>query len=130
MIFDSNYTRTPVSKNIYELIHEFMKTNPSVNAKKLPDFLKKELNNEFNDHAILNRLGYSRLKKEEKPAWALELFKINVKLFPEDGNLWDSLGEAYLKYDKKEEAIKSYTKAVELGSEGSTKILNELLKEN
>ena len=70
------------------------------------------------------------MKKEEKPAWALELFKLNVKLFPEDGNLWDSLGEAYLKYDKKEEAIKSYTKAVELGSEGSTKILNELLKKN
>ena len=130
MIFDSNFTATPISKNIYELIHEFMKTNPSSNAEKLPDFLKKELKSEFNDHAILNRLGYSRLKKEDKPDWALELFKLNVKLFPEDGNLWDSLGEAYLKYDKKEEAIKSYTKAVELGSEGSKKTLNELLKEN
>ena len=130
MIFDSNYTTTPISKNIYELIHEFIKTNPSSNAEKLPNFLKKELNNEFNDHAILNRLGYSRLKKEDEPDWALELFKLNVKLFPEDGNLWDSLGEAYLKYDKKEEAIKSYSKAVELGSEGSTKTLNELLKKD
>ena len=130
MIFDSNYTTTPISRNIYELIHEFIKTNPSSNAEKLPDFLKKELNNEFNDHAILNRLGYSRLKNEDKPGWALELFKLNVKLFPEDGNLWDSLGEAYLKYDKKEEAIKSYTKAVELGSEGLKNTLNELLKEN
>lgn len=130
MIFDSNYTTTPISKNIYELIHEFMKTNPSVNAEKLPGFLKKELNNEFNDHAILNRLGYSRLKKEDKPAWTLELFKLNVKLFPEDSNLWDSLGEAYLKYDKEEEAIKSYTKAVELGSDGSKKRLNELLKKD
>jgi len=130
MIFGSNYITTPISKNIYELIHEFMKTNPSVNAEKLPYFLKKELNNEFNDHAILNRLGYSRLKKEDKPAWALELFKLNVKLFPENGNLWDSLGEAYLKYDKKGEAIKSYTKAVELGSEGSKKTLNELLKKD
>ena len=130
MIFDSNYTTTPISKNIYELIHEFMKTNSSVNADKLPDYLNKEINNEFNDHAVLNRLGYSRLKKEEKPDWALELFKLNVKLFPKDGNLWDSLGEAYLKYDKKEEAIKSYTKAVELGSEGSKKALNELLKKD
>ncbi|MDU8886808.1 serine hydrolase [Yeosuana sp. MJ-SS3] len=128
MVFDSNYNPTPISKNIYELVHEFMKTNPSVNAEKLPVFLKKELKNEFNDHAILNHIGYSRLKKEDKPNWALELFKLNVKLFPEDGNLWDSLGEAYLKYGKKEEAIKSYTKAVELGSEGSMKTLNELLK--
>ncbi|WP_375560168.1 serine hydrolase [Bernardetia sp. OM2101] len=130
MIFDSNYTATPISRNMYELVQEFMKINPSSNAEKLPDFLKKELNNEFNDHAILNRLGYSRLKKEDKPDWALELFKLNVKLFPEDGNLWDSLGEAYLKYDKEEEAIKSYTKAVELGSEGSKKRLNELLKKD
>ncbi|WP_026935048.1 serine hydrolase domain-containing protein [Christiangramia echinicola] len=130
MIFDSNYTASPISRNIYELVQEFMKTNASSNAGKLPDFLKKELNNEFNDNAILNRLGYSRLKKEDKPDWALELFKLNVKLFPEDGNLWDSLGEAYLKYDKEEEAIKSYTKAVELGSEGSKKILNELLKKD
>ncbi|UAB80077.1 serine hydrolase [Marixanthomonas sp. SCSIO 43207] len=127
MIFNTNYTPTPISKNIYELIHEFMKTNPSTNAEKLPDFLKKEINDEFVDHAILNRLGYSRLKKENQPGWALELFKLNVKLFPEDGNLWDSLGEAYLQYNQKEDAIKSYTKAVELGSEGSKKVLNELL---
>jgi tetratricopeptide (TPR) repeat protein len=128
MIFDSNYTTTPISKNIYELIHEFMRINPSTNAKKLPDFLKKKLKDELNDPAILNRLGYIRLKKEDKPDWALELFKLNVKLFPKDGNLWDSLGEAYLKYDKVEDAIKSYIKAVELGSEASKKVLDELLK--
>ncbi|WP_347923663.1 serine hydrolase domain-containing protein [Pontimicrobium sp. SW4] len=130
MIFDSNYNKTPISKNIYELIHEFMKTNPSSNAEKLPAYLNKNLNYDFSNHAILNQLGYSRLKKEDKPDWALELFKLNVKLFPEDGNLWDSLGEAYLKYDKKEEALKSYTKAVELGSESSKKTLNELLKKD
>lgn len=129
MIFNTNYTAAPISKNSYQLIHEFMKTNPSTNAEKLPDFLKKELKIEFNDHAILNGLGYSRLKKEVKPDWALELFKLNVKLFPEDGNLWDSLGEAYLKYNQKEKAIKCYTKAVELGSEGSKNTLKNLLKE-
>ncbi|MEQ8419062.1 MAG: serine hydrolase [Arenibacter algicola] len=129
MIFNTNYTAAPISKNSYQLIHEFMKTNPSTNAEKLPDFLKKELKIEFNDHAILNRLGYSRLKKEDQPGWALALFKLNVKLFPEDGNLWDSLGEAYLKYNQKEKAIKCYTKAVELGSEGSKNTLKNLLKE-
>ena len=129
MIFNTNYTAAPISKNSYQLIHEFMKTNPSTNAEKLPDFLKKELKIEFNDHAILNRIGYSRLKKEDQSGWALELFKLNVKLFPEDGNLWDSLGEAYLKYNQKEKAIKSYTTAVELGSEGSKKALKNLLTE-
>ncbi|WP_229730284.1 serine hydrolase [Mangrovimonas yunxiaonensis] len=128
MIFDTNYNATPIPRNIYELIHEFMRTNPSSDAEKLPDFLNRELTYEFNDHKVLNRLGYSRLKKEDQPDWALALFKLNVKLFPEDGNLWDSLGEAYLKYNQKEAAIKSYTKAVELGSEGSQSALNKLMK--
>ncbi|WP_298287429.1 serine hydrolase [uncultured Lutibacter sp.] len=130
MVFNTNYTPTPISKNIYELIHEFMKTNSSKNVEKLPAYLKKELKDEFNDHSILNRLGYGRLKKEKQPGWALALFKLNVKLFPEDGNLWDSLGEAYLKYNQKDKAVKCYTKAVELGSEDSKKTLNKLLKED
>ena len=130
MIFDSNYRPSPIPRNIYELGHEFMKTNPSSNAEKLPVFLKKELKSEFNDPTILNRLGFSRLKKEDKPDWALELFKLNVKLFPEDGNLWDSLGEGFLKYNMKDEAIRSYTKAVELGNESSREVLNEMLKKD
>ena len=130
MVFNTNYTPTPISKNIYELVHEFINTNPSTNTEKLPDFLKKELKSEFDNHAILNRLGYSRLKKEDQPGWALELFKLNVKLFPDDGNLWDSLGEAYLKYNQKEEAIASYKRAVELGSEGSKNTLKKLLNED
>ncbi|MCV9387640.1 serine hydrolase [Reichenbachiella ulvae] len=130
MIFDSDYNCTAISKNIYELIHDFMKVNPSTHADELPDFLNKELKDEFNDPAILNRLGYSRMKKESEPDWALALFELNVKLFPEDGNLWDSLGEAYLKYNQKEEAVKCYTNAVELGSESSKKALNELLNES
>ena len=55
------------------------------------------------------------------------LFSLNVQLFPDDGNLWDSLGEAYLKYGRKEEAIKSYQKAVKLGNESSSKQLQKLL---
>lgn len=128
MMFDADYNASPIPRNIYELIHGFMKTNPSINAEKLPMYLKKELNDEFNDPAILNRLGYSRLKKEDQPDWALELFKLNVKLFPKDDNLWDSLGEAYLKYNQRDKAIQCYTKAVELGSVGSIKTLNKLLK--
>ncbi|MBC8769347.1 serine hydrolase [Arenibacter sp. BSSL-BM3] len=128
MIFDTDYKATPIPKNIYELIHGFMKTNPSENAERLPDFVRTELKGEFINPSILNILGYSRLKKEDNPGWALALFKLNVKLFPKDGNLWDSLGEAYLKYNNKEEAIKSYTKAVELGSEESMETLNELLE--
>ena len=79
-------------------------------------------------HSVLNDYGDTILKKENEPDWAMELFKLNVELFPQDGNLLDSLGEAYLKYGEKEQAIRSSEKAVELGSEGSQKILTELNK--
>jgi hypothetical protein len=38
--------------------------------------------------------------KEEETGWALDLVKLNVQYYLEDENLWDSLGEAYLKCDK------------------------------
>jgi CubicO group peptidase (beta-lactamase class C family) len=128
MVFDPDYDATPISKNIYECIHGFMKINNPKNATKLPAFIKNEIGIDFNDHDILNRIGYKKMEKEKEAGWAIELFKLNVKLFPENGNLWDSLGEAYLKYNQKEEAINSYTKAVKLGNKDSVIILDELLK--
>ena len=128
MIFDPSYEASPVSKNMYELVFEFTKVNEPESAEMLPAYLTNELGKKFEDHSILNRYAYRILGKENEPAWAMALFKLNVELFPEDGNLWDSLGEAYLKYGEKEQAILSYTKAVDLGSIGSQKILTELLK--
>lgn len=128
MIYNPNYIAEPIPRNIYEVSHEFMSTNPSSRAESLPGFLKQQLNRDLKDHAVLNRLGFSRLKKEEEPGWALELFRLNVKLFPEDGNLWDSLGDAFMKYNMKKDASNSYRKALELGYENSGKKLNEILQ--
>ena len=127
MVFNPDYNALPLSKNIYELIHGFMKINEPKDADKLPAFLEKELGDGFNDPAILNRIAYRRMKKEIEAGWALELFNLNVQLFPDDGNIWDSLGEAYLNYGRKEEAIKSYQKAVKLGNESSSIELKKLL---
>ena len=43
----------------------------------------------------LNTIGNIILRSNENLEWALELFKINVQLYPDDGNLWDSLGDGY-----------------------------------
>ena len=129
MIFDPEYEVHPVSKNMYELVFEFIKTNELGSAQMLPSYLTNELGKKFDDHSVLNTYGYRILGKENEPGWAMELFKLNVQLFPKDGNLWDSLGEAYLKYGEKEQAIRSYTKAVALGNKGSQKVLTELIKE-
>ncbi|HKS40954.1 MAG TPA: serine hydrolase [Blastocatellia bacterium] len=61
----------------------------------------------------LNTLGYQLLgMKRTKDA--IEIFKLNVEMFPKSGNPYDSLGETYLADDQKDLALANYKKAVEL----------------
>lgn len=61
----------------------------------------------------LNETGYLLLR-ENKVDDAIEVFKLNVKLFPKSWNVYDSLGEAYAMAGDTEQAIKNYEKSVEL----------------
>jgi len=114
MIFDFNYTPKPVTKLSYELVYDFINTNEPDKGSKLIPFLDENLSSKFNDKAVFNRIGFKRIAKEKDPAWGLELLKLNVQLFPNDGNLYDSLGDAYFEYNQKENAIQVFTRALEL----------------
>ena len=114
MIFDSNYTPKTVTKLSYELVYNFINTNKLDKRNGLIPFLDEHLGFRFNDKAVLNRIGFKRIAKEKDPAWGLELLKLNVQLFPNDGNLYDSLGDAYFEYNQKQNAIKAFSKALEM----------------
>jgi len=79
--------------------------------------------------ADINRVGYVLLQSGKKKE-AIEAFKINVENFPKSGNVYDSLGEAYLADGDKKMAIANYTKSIELDpkNEGGKKALEEILK--
>lgn len=119
LISDSNYTPKPITKLSYELVYDFINSNTTDNANSLIAFLEEHLNSKFTDKAVFNRIGFKRIVKEKNPAWGLELLKLNVQLFPNDGNLWDSLGDGYFEYDQKENAINAFSKALELKSENN-----------
>ncbi|MAO16541.1 alpha/beta fold hydrolase [Flagellimonas marinaquae] len=78
----------------------------------------------------LNALGYSFLGNEELDK-ALEVFKLTTILFPDSFNAYDSYGEALMKSNRKEEAIKMYEKSVELNPENKNgrKMLMQLKQE-
>ena len=78
----------------------------------------------------MNNVGYQLLGSGSMNE-AIEVFKLNVEAFPESGNVYDSLGEAYLAAGNKELAIKHYSKSVEVDpkNENGKKILDELLAE-
>lgn len=75
-----------------------------------------------------NRLGYEFLR-QQKSDNALQTFYTSTLLFPGSWNVYDSYGEALLKYGKKEDAIKMYQKSIELNPDNDNvkKVLKGLL---
>ena len=61
----------------------------------------------------INTLGY-RLLRDDKIEAAIDIFKLNVSEHPKSWNVYDSLGEAFIKQGGKELAIKNYQKSLEL----------------
>jgi CubicO group peptidase (beta-lactamase class C family) len=79
----------------------------------------------------LNTFGYDFLGSD-KVDQALEIFRLNVEAYPKSWNVYDSLGEAYLKAGKKDLAILNYEKSVELNPKNvnGAAILKKLKEQN
>lgn len=71
---------------------------------------------EYFTEGALNNLGYTLLNSDEITD-AIKILKLNTELYPESANVYDSLGEAYMKSGDKENAIKFYKKALEINPE-------------
>ena len=62
---------------------------------------------------------------------SIEIFKMNVELYPDSANAYDSLGEAYMKKGETELAINNYEKSLKLDPENdNAKRQLEELKKN
>ena len=59
----------------------------------------------------MNTFGYALLGKK-RVADAIEIFKLNTEAYPKSANVYDSLGDAYQAAGRKDDAIKSYEKAL------------------
>lgn len=73
----------------------------------------------------MNAWGY-RFLQNEKVKEAVELFKLNVIAYPNSANVYDSLGEAYMKSGDTKNAIKYYKKSLELNPDNNN--AKEMLK--
>lgn len=61
----------------------------------------------------INRLGYTLLNLKKTPE-AIKVFQLGIEFYPQSANVYDSLGEAFMKNGMKQEAIKSYRRSLEL----------------
>jgi len=145
LIVLSNYSggATPVYKTIEAIIfgdeYEFPK--PTLGEFLYQSMIEKGIENTMqnidldlsnNGYKIrssrtLNFLGYV-LMNEKKLDMALEILKLNVRLFPDEANPYDSLGDAYIEKGNTELAIECFKNALEKdpGFESSKQKLEKL----
>lgn len=133
MVMDEEYSSKIIPKNKYELVFDFIRSNSPDKASLLPQFIESKSETPIDDKAILNRIGFKQVSENKDVEWGIALLKLNTDVFPEDGNLWDSLGEGYYLVNDRPNAIKSFQKAIELKPEtncywceNATKRLEEL----
>jgi tetratricopeptide (TPR) repeat protein len=81
------------------------------------------------DEGDFNALGY-RLLQENNPESAVFVMEKTIGLFPGSWNAWDSLGEVAAKSGRKEQAIASYRRSLELNpnNRNGRAMLNRLEK--
>ncbi|HLT24194.1 MAG TPA: serine hydrolase, partial [Ignavibacteria bacterium] len=93
--------------------------------KERKDSLKSEYS--FDENSI-NLAGYMALTEELNTDKAIAIFQINIELFPESFNVYDSMGEAYMKKGDKPKAIEFYKKslAINPGNTNGIQMLQEL----
>lgn len=81
--------------------------------------LKRDHGDEYSiGEGQLNLLGY-KLLGQGRLEDAIEVFKLNLSLFPQSANVYDSMGEAYAAHGDRDLAIENYTKALAMDPEST-----------
>jgi len=117
----------PVSNLIEEIL---LSDGLEAAVTKFQVFKKSVPEGYFSSESSFNNLGY-KLLGEEKFDEAIVIFKLNVEAYPESFNVYDSLGEAYMKKGNKELAVQNYQKSLELNpdNENGKQMLEKLQQE-
>lgn len=92
-----------------------------VALKKYQEMYSNQEEKYYFDEAEFNRFGY-RLLQGNKVSEAIEIFKLNVEMYPDSWNVYDSLGEAYMNAGEMELAIKNYEKSLEVNPKNTNAI--------
>jgi len=111
IIFGQEYAMPEpgIGEYIYKIISEKGSTYFLNNYEQI----LKEGGYEIRSSTTLNRAGYELLYNRQTDM-AIDLFKLNIRLFPDDANIHDSLGEAYMMKGDYVKSRELYNKALQL----------------
>ena len=116
--------KEPIAKVVYKTIAS-EGLEPAV--KKYYELKKAAPDRYAFEEVQLNDLGY-KLMARGKLKEAIRVFQLNVEAYPASSNVYDSLGEGYMKNGDQELAIENYEKSLKLdpANQNAVEILKKL----
>ncbi|MDX1406659.1 MAG: serine hydrolase [Saprospiraceae bacterium] len=113
-LLDPETELSPVKKPVTTMLRSLIDSEgPEAAVKAARKAWDEERDNYDFDERDINSLGYTYLESG-KVEPALAIFKLNIELYPDAWNTYDSYGEALLANGQKELAIENYQKSIEL----------------
>lgn len=102
----------------YRIEQAIHKGGMEAGLEKVREIKSDPENKLYFEESEFNAMGY-RLMGNGKMREAIEIFKLNVKMYPESWNVYDSLAEAYMTSGDNINAIKNYKKSLELNPDNT-----------
>ncbi len=87
--------------------------------------LRRSYPSEYFNERLLNSLGHQQLRANDAKG-AIELFKLNVEMYPKAANAYDSLAYAYVQNGQTSLAIRNYRRSLVLNPQNTN--AEEILK--
>ncbi|PYS69158.1 MAG: hypothetical protein DMF73_15345, partial [Acidobacteria bacterium] len=117
VLYDQPYTLPKLS--VAELIYQTYRRSGIRAAVRQYQSLKQRNDSAYDlSESELNELGYQLMAKNKMPD-ALAILKLNAEAFPTSWNVYDGLGEAYMKSGNRELAIENYKKSLKMNPKNS-----------
>ena len=107
----TNRKYTPPKKSIAQEFYNIISQSGFIKGKEWFEKNQK-LEKYYLKEEEMNNVGYALIKAKNNDA--IEVFKLNIVLFPKSANAYDSLGEAYLNNGNKELALENYKISIKL----------------
>lgn len=121
ILYDVKY-ELPVQRLNQFIYENRAKIVAIASLQDISDFIVAN-NYSLNHPQSLNSIAYE-LVSDGKSDLAIKLFKLNTHLFPNEANVYDSLGEAYEGNKEYDLALQNYEKAIEVAKMNSDLSLN------
>ena len=107
---DYDYPKKPISSHLHAII---MEEGIEKAVKEYKEISEKEKDIFDLNERELNNLGYLLLG-DGKIDEAIAIFRLNVDAYPDQWNVYDSMGEALMEKGETEKSIEFYKKSIEL----------------